>query len=270
MPRSSRARRVEAELRRRGSSGAAAGALRFFKTGPGEYGEGDKFFGLAAAQIYDVARSAGDLTLDDLEQLLESPWHESRLVALVVLAHRYQRADPPMQQQIYRLYLRRTDRINNWDLVDVSAPEVVGAHLLKRSRAPLHRLAKSRDLWERRIAIVATQELIRHGEFSDTLRIAVTLLHDPHDLIHKATGWMLREVGKRDERALLRFLDRWAPRLPRTALRYSIERLSPARKRRYMAAKAQFFSGSSAEAELHVQTSGQNRARRKSTSVTTR
>src|SRR5258705_4210435 len=122
MPISSRARRVEAELRRRGSPGAAAGASRFFKTGPGEYGEGDKFFGLAAAQIYEVARAARDLTLDDVEQLLESSWHESRLVALVVLSHRYPRGDSAMQQKIYRLYLRRTDRINYCDLVDVSAP----------------------------------------------------------------------------------------------------------------------------------------------------
>jgi 3-methyladenine DNA glycosylase AlkD len=208
--------------------------MRFFKTGAGEYGEGDQFLGLTMPQIRGIVRDCGDLTLADVESLLESPWHEARSAAVALLAHRYPRADAKAQAAIYALYLRRADRINNWDLVDISAPAVVGGHLLTRSRAPLHRLAKSRDLWERRIAIVATQELIRNSEFKDTVRIAVTLINDPQDLIHKAVGWMLREVGKRDEATLRRFLDKNAARLPRTALRYSIERLSPRVRKHYM------------------------------------
>jgi 3-methyladenine DNA glycosylase AlkD len=136
---------------------------------------------------------------------------------------------------VYRIHLANTARINNWDLVDLSAPGIVGAHLDTRSRAPLDTLAKSRSVWERRIAIVATYYFIRRDEFDDTLRIATTLLGDSHDLIHKAVGWMLREVGKRDERVLERFLDEHALAMPRTALRYSIERMSPAKRKRYMA-----------------------------------
>jgi len=221
-------------LRDRSSASRAKALLWFFKTGPGQYGEGDRFLGLTMPQVREVARESGDLTLADIEALLESPWHEARSLAVVLLANRYARSDASTQRAIYALYLRRSDRINNWDLVDISVGRVVGAHLLNRSRAPLRRLAKSRRLWERRIAIVATQEFIRFGQFTDTFQIAVTLIRDPHDLIHKAVGWMLREVGKEDERALLKFLDRYAARLPRTALRYSLERLSPALRAHYM------------------------------------
>jgi len=228
-------KRVENELRRRSSAARAKALKWFFKTGPGQYGEGDRFLGLTMPQIRQLARECDDLTLADVEVLLESPWHEARSLAVVLLAHRYPRADAAMQRAIFTLYLRRADRINNWDLVDISAPRVVGAHLLTRSRAPLHRLAKSRDLWERRIAIVSTAMFIGNDQFDDTLRIAVTLIKDSHDLIHKAVGWMLREVGKRDEAVLRAFLDRRAGKLPRTALRYAIERFSPALRRRYMA-----------------------------------
>ena len=232
---SARVKRVEKELRRRSSPARAKALKWFFKTGPGQYGEGDRFLGLTMPQIRQLARECDDLTLTDIEALLESPWHESRSLAVVLLAHRYPRSDVAAQRAIYDLYLRRADRINNWDLVDISAPNVVGAHLLARSRAPLHRLAKSRDLWERRIAIVSTAMFIGNDQFDDTLRIAVTLIKDSHDLIHKAVGWMLREVGKRDEAVLRAFLDRRAGKLPRTALRYAIERFSPALRRRYMA-----------------------------------
>lgn len=208
--------------------------LGFFRTGPGEYGEGDRFLGINVPQIRTLAREFASLPLDDIERLLESSWHEARLLALVLMAGRYARSDAKMQEQLYRLYLRRTDRINNWDLVDTSAPQVVGAHLWKRSRAPLRRLARSKSIWERRIAMVATQYFITRGDFDDAIAIAETLLSDREDLIHKATGWMLREVGKRDEATLLRFLDRHAAAMPRTALRYSIERLSPAKKKQYM------------------------------------
>ncbi len=208
--------------------------IGFFRTGPGEYGEGDRFLGINVPQIRQLVREFATLSLDDVERLLESTWHEARLLGLLLMANRYAKSDAAAQEGIYRLYLRRTDRINNWDLVDTSAPQVVGAHLWKRSRAPLRRLARSRSLWERRIAMVATQYFITRHDFDDAIAIAETLLSDGEDLIHKATGWMLREVGKRDEAALLRFLDRHAHHMPRTALRYSIERLSPGRKKHYM------------------------------------
>jgi len=226
-------------MRRLADPARAAGSQRYFRTAPGEYGAGDRFMGLDAAQIRRLAREFARLSLPEVEALLESPWHEARLLAVVLLANAYARADARAQARIYRLYLRRTDRINNWDLVDASAPEVVGGHLLERSRAPLRKLARSQSVWERRIAVVATHHFIRRGDFDDTLRLARLLMDDEHDLIHKAVGWMLREVGKRDEHTLLGFLDRHASELPRTALRYSIERLTPGQRKRYMSAPRQ-------------------------------
>lgn len=214
----------------------AAGLQRFFKTAPGQYGEGDRFLGLALPQIRALEREFRDLPLAEVERLLESSWHEARVLAVVILANAYPRAREADKQRIYTLYLRRTDRVNNWDLVDLSAPHIVGAHLLERSRAPLRRLARSSVLWERRIAIVATQSFIRRDQFTDTLAIAKILMKDRHDLIHKAVGWMLREVGKRDESVLRAFLDAHAGSLPRTALRYSLERLPPRVRQRYMSA----------------------------------
>jgi 3-methyladenine DNA glycosylase AlkD len=157
-------------------------------------------------------------------KLLQSRWHEARLLALMILVRNYERGDETTRDEIYRHYLAYSCRITNSDLVDTSAPAIVGAHLLERDRAPLYMLAKSTSLWERRIAIISTQHFIRCGDFADTLRIAEILLGDPHDLIHKATGWMLREVGKRDQPALERFLRKHARRMPRTMLRYAIER----------------------------------------------
>lgn len=208
----------------------------FFKTGPGQYGHGDRFLGITMPAIRGVAREFRALDLGAIEKLLESPWHEARMLAVVLLAMQYPKATLAGRQEIYDLYLRRTDRINNWDLVDVSVAHVVGAHLESRSRAPLYRLARSTSVWDRRIAIVATAWFIRRRDFADTLRLSEMLMDDDHDLIHKAVGWMLREVGKRDEAVLRGFLDKHAGRLPRTALRYSIERLSPVLKARYMAA----------------------------------
>ena len=228
---------VERRLRSMGDPTRATGLQRFFKTGPGEYGEGDRFIGLTLPQIRQQVRQLRELPLAEIERLLDSPWHESRTLAVALLADGYGRADARAQQAIYAMYLRRTDRINNWDLVDISAPRVIGEHLLHRSRAPLRRLARSRSLWERRIAMVSTAAFIRRGEFDDALAIAKLLLRDDHDLIHKAVGWMLREVGKKDERVLRAFLDAHAPDMPRTALRYSIERLSPALRARYMAVR---------------------------------
>ncbi|HMC56704.1 MAG TPA: DNA alkylation repair protein [Gemmatimonadaceae bacterium] len=234
---------VEGVLRSMGDPTRAAGMQRFFKTGPGEYGEGDRFIGLTLPQIRAQVRLLRALPLDDTEKLLESPWHETRMLAVALMVDRYPRADAQARRAIYELYLRRTDRINNWDLVDISAPGVVGMHLVDRSRAPLRRLARSRSVWERRIAIVSTFAFIRRGELDDTLAIATQLLGDQHDLIHKAVGWALREVGKRDERVLRTFLDRHAPDMPRTALRYAIERLSPTLRAQYMAVRPRSARG---------------------------
>ena len=211
-------------------------SLRFFKTGPGEYAEGDRFLGLRVPDLRRVAREYRSLSLDDLRDLLRSKWHEERALALVILTDQYPRASNPEREAIYRLYLASTDRINNWDLVDASASQIVGAHLIDQSKAPLRRLAKSRSVWERRIAIIATQHFIRAGKFDETLALVQSLLSDSHDLIHKAAGWMLREIGKRDRSALEKFLKKNASRMPRTMLRYAIERFPKAVRKKYLAA----------------------------------
>lgn len=207
---------------------------RYFKTGPGEYGEGDRFLGVRMPAIRGLVRELRGMALDDMLRLLRSPWHESRMLALLLMVDAYERGDEPARREIFDAYVTNTDRIDNWDLVDSSAPNIVGAHLRDRDRDLLTRLAGSELLWERRIAILATLEFIRHDDFADTLRIAELLLHDRHDLIHKATGWMLRETGRRDRTVLERFLRRHSHAMPRTMLRYAIERFEPAERRRWL------------------------------------
>lgn len=226
---------VRRRLRDAGDPDDAVFLQRFFKTGPGQYGEGDRFLGIRGPMMRTLAREFADLPLGDVEKLLHDKWHEARLLALLLLIERYERGNARDKENVFRCYLANTGCVNNWDLVDLSAPGIVGAHLETRSRALLDKLAKSKRLWERRIAIISTSWFIRHDDFDDTLRVATTLLGDSHDLIHKAVGWMLREVGKRDERVLDGFLERHAHEMPRTALRYSIERMSPAKRKRYMA-----------------------------------
>ncbi|HSR15162.1 MAG TPA: DNA alkylation repair protein [Gemmatimonadales bacterium] len=230
------ARAVKAAIRRDADPERAEAALWYFKTGPGEYGEGDRFLGVAAAPLRRISRQFRNLPLSEVDRLLASPWHEDRSAAVLILGEAYPRSDPERQERIYRLYLSRTDRVNGWDLVDCSAAEVVGRHLRHRSRKPLHRLARSRSLWERRIAIVATKHWIREGELDETMALAERMVHDPEDLIQKAVGWMLREVGQPDQAALERFLDRHAATMPRTMLRYAVERLPATERKRYMAA----------------------------------
>ena len=206
----------------------------FFKTGPGQYGEGDRFLGLRVPDLRKVAGEFRSLPLRDLRNLLRSKWHEERLLALVILVDQYQSGDDKQRAAIFKLYLGSADRINNWDLVDCSAPQIVGGHLATRNRKLLYRLAKSKSVWERRIALLATFHFIRQGEFDDSFALVQSLLADKHDLIHKAAGWMLREIGKRDRNALEKFLNRFAPRMPRTMLRYAIERFPPATRRRFL------------------------------------
>jgi len=171
---------------------------RFFKTGPGEYGEGDVFIGVKVPDLRKVAKDFRDLAAEDVIVLLESIIHEERLLALLILVRKYVKGNETAKKRIYRLYLKKTKFINNWDLVDVTAHHIVGDYLMDKNKAPLYRLAKSEDLWERRIAILATFYFIKHGKYEETLKIAKILLTDKEDLIHKAVGWMLREIGKRD------------------------------------------------------------------------
>ena len=188
----------------------AAGMARFFKCGPGQYGEGDRFLGLPNPAVRGVVRSCRDTVPEEAFKLLQSPWHEIRLCGLL-LVRCYSGGDESVREAVYRGYLAHTERSNNWDLTDLSAPGIVGEHLLNRSRARLYRLAAGSLLWEQRIAMVSTLTFIRHGDFADTLKLAELFLPHRHDLMHKATGWMLREVGKRDRAALTEFLNRHNP-----------------------------------------------------------
>jgi 3-methyladenine DNA glycosylase AlkD len=207
---------------------------RFFKTAPGQYGAGDHFLGIRVPALRALARVHADLPLGSTIDLLRSRHHEARLLALLILVNACKKADDAQRTAIYQAYLANTRYINNWDLVDASAPDIVGRQLENGSRAELPRLARSSSLWERRIAIVATFHFIRHNDFADTLRIARLLLKDEHDLIHKAVGWMLREVGKRDQAAEEKFLERHYKQMPRTMLRYAIERFPEKRRLQYL------------------------------------
>jgi len=232
-------REIRQALRRVGNARDAKIFQSFFKTGPGEYGEGDVFIGVRVPKIRALVRAAGDVPLVTVRALLRSRIHEERLFALLVLVRAVQRGDEAARGRIYRLYLASTRHINNWDLVDSSAEHIVGGWLEGRSRAPLRPLARSRSLWERRIAMLATFHFIKQGDPADALAIAALLLDDEHDLIHKAVGWMLREVGKRCSVAALEsFLRKHHARMPRTMLRYAIEHFPEAKRRRYLAGTA--------------------------------
>jgi 3-methyladenine DNA glycosylase AlkD len=207
---------------------------RYFKTGPGQYGEGDLFRGIRVPELRRLCKVYRHTPLDNVLQLLRSPYHEDRLLALLILVYKYTKADEAGRSSIYRLYLDHTRFINNWDLVDATAEHIVGAYLRDRDRSPLHQLARSGSIWERRIAIMATFHFIKVGEFGDTLRIAGMLLADKEDLIHKAVGWMLREVGKRDMQAEEAFLRMHCREMPRTMLRYAIERFPEDRRQCYL------------------------------------
>lgn len=206
----------------------------YFRTGPGEYAEGDQFLGIRVPVLRGLVREYRGLPLERTAELLRSPWHEARLLACLLLADAYPRGDEAARDAIYRLYLANTKYIDNWDLVDSSAPQVVGAHLQAGDRTVLEELARSESLWERRIAILATQHFIRRGDFGTTLKIAEMLVDDRHDLIHKAVGWMLREVGNRDRAAEEAFLRRHHRTMPRTMLRYAIEKFPPDLRATYL------------------------------------
>ena len=208
---------------------------RFFKTGKGQYGEGDVFLGIVVPKQRLVAKKYAGLQLTDIGRLLASKIHEHRLVALLILAGKYKQAHAEGRGEIVDFYLKHTRHINNWDLVDLSAPNILGEHLSDKGRTVLYRFARSKNLWERRIAIISTFSFIRKNDFEDTLRISEILLHDDHDLIHKAVGWMLREVGKRDTGVEEEFLKGHHKVMPRTMLRYAIEKFDEEKRRFYLA-----------------------------------
>ncbi len=228
---------LKKEIKSFGSAEKAEFAKRFFKSGKGEYGEGDIFLGLTVPEQRKIASGYTDLSLPDLQKLLDDRIHEYRFVALVILMHKYKKADKEGKKEIFDFYIKNTLQVNNWDLVDVSAPGIVGDYLSDKDKKILYRLARSKNHWERRIAIVATFAFIRKNEFGNTLAIAEILLSDMHDLIHKAVGWMLREVGIRDVGALYKFLDKHCKVMPRTTLRYSLEKFEKKKKEFYMGGK---------------------------------
>ena len=228
-------KRIMNKLRELSDSDIAAHSQRFFKTGKGEYGEGDRFLGIRVPTIRKCVREYRTISLEDTLKIVKSPYHEARLLALLILVEKYSSANMNTEQQaIYRSYLSHTKFINNWDLVDCSAQHIVGAHLSSKDRKPIYRLVRSRSLWERRIGVMSTFHFIKREDFSDTLAISELLLHDQEDLIHKAVGWMLREVGKRNRNDEERFLVKHYKEMPRTMLRYAIEQLPEIERLAYL------------------------------------
>ena len=225
---------LSTSLRALADADIAEHSQRFFKTGKGEYGEGDQFLGIRVPVLRQQAKQFKSLQHKEILASLHSPWHEERLCALLILVLQFQRGDTTKQSEIYRLYLDNTHYINNWDLVDTSSHPIIGGYLLNRDRTPLYQLAVSDLLWERRIAMMACYHFIKRDDFSDALAIAEQLLADEHDLIHKVTGWMLREIGKRDEATEKTFLSKHYKIMPRTMLRYAIEKFPKAERQAYL------------------------------------
>ena len=225
---------LQKELRKYSNKKQAIVLQRFFKTGPGEYGEGDVFIGVKVPQIRAVAKKFKDVGLQVVVDLLKSRIHEERLASLLILVSKYNEADDSEKKKIYELYLKNTQYINNWDLVDLSAEHIVGAFLKNKNKKPIHDLAKLKVIWERRIAVLSTFHYIKNNMFKDTLRVVEELLSDEEDLIHKAIGWMLRETGKRDLDTEENFLRNHYKKLPRTTLRYAIERFPESKRQAYL------------------------------------
>ncbi len=206
----------------------------YFKTGKGEYGEGDIFIGVTVPGQRKIANQFSNLPLSEIQKLLESKIHEHRLTALLILVRQFESGDEKTKKKIFDFYLKNIKYINNWDLVDLSSHKIVGAYLSDKSRAALYKLAESKNIWSRRIAVISTFHFIFKKDFAASLRIAEKLLDDKHDLIHKAVGWMLREVGKRDGKVLRKFLDKHISKMPRTTLRYAIEKFPEGERKKYL------------------------------------
>ncbi len=219
---------VQTDLRKLADKKRAKLLQGYFKTGKGEYGEGDMFIGLTVPQVRVIAKKYKELPLADVEELLHNKIHEYRLTALIILTYK------KLTKEIVDLYLRNTTHINNWDLVDLSSHAILGTYLLGKPRKILYTLAKSKNIWERRIAVISTFAFLRNGDIADSLKLAGMLINDPHDLMHKAVGWVLREVGKQDGKALVDYLSTRYKTMPRTMLRYAIEKFDKIRRRKYL------------------------------------
>lgn len=228
---------IVSQLKTLGNQQIAAHSQRFFRTAPGEYGEGDLFLGVRVPVLRTLASQHRTTDLSQICRCLQSPYHEMRLFSLIWLANHFQRGDTKVQAEVYKQYVENRRYINNWDLVDTSAAKIIGAYLTERSRKPLYQWAKSPSLWDRRIAIISTYHFIRAGDYDDTLRLSQLLLNDKEDLIHKAVGWMLREIGKRDLATEERFLKSAYQQMPRTMLRYAIEKFTEPRRKQYLTGK---------------------------------
>jgi len=225
---------VQEALREIADPAIAKHSQHFFKTNPGEYGEGDQFLGIRVPETRKVAKQFSKLSLKETKKLLQSLYHEERLCALIILVNKMKKADSETGQQIYQFYLDNIDQVNNWDLVDTSAEHIIGHYLEDKDRNILYELAESKNLWKRRIAIMTTFYFIKNNNFADTLGVSQLLLNDDHDLIHKAVGWMLREVGKRNIKAEEKFLNQHGKKMPRTMLRYAIEKFTKAKRKYYL------------------------------------
>ena len=230
--------KIKFDLREYSDKKKAKILKRYFKTGPGEYAQGDIFLGITVPILRSLAKQYQDLALKETLQLLKSRIHEERLLSLLVLILKYRKADLSEKRNIYKAYLDHSKYVNNWDLVDVTAKHIIGDYLQDKDKSPLYKLARSNFLWERRIAILSTFHFIENNDFQDTLKIAKILIFDPHDLIHKAVGWMLREVGKRDKNSEERFLKKYYRAMPRTMLRYAVERFPEFKRQAYLKGRA--------------------------------
>lgn len=229
------AKNVEKKMRSLSSRQKAQHAQRFFKTGKGQYGEGDLFLGITVPTLRKLAKEFKEISLSENRKLLRSKWHEIRLIALIIWVNQYQKADQLKQKEIFQLFMKNKKWINNWDLVDLSTPHITGHWLYEtKNKKILFQLAKSKNLWDRRIAVISTFYHIRQNQFSEITQLCALLINDTEDLMHKACGWMLREMGKRNKSVLVSFLEKNAVKMPRTMLRYSIEKMSVQEKQKFM------------------------------------
>jgi 3-methyladenine DNA glycosylase AlkD len=226
---------IQKEILKLKNPDKAGNHQRFFKTGKGEYGEGDKFLGISTPPQRLIAKKFYQtITLADTKKLLKNKYHEFRLIALIILTYKFPKADKKLKKQIFNLYLKNTKHIINWDLVDISAPRIVGEYLLDKDKKILYQLAKSKLLWDKRIAILSCFAFIKNNDFKDIIKLSELLIKDKHDLMHKAIGWMLREMGKKDQKVLEKFLNKHIKNMPRTMLRYSIEKFAEKKRKYYL------------------------------------
>jgi 3-methyladenine DNA glycosylase AlkD len=225
---------LERDLKKYGNQKKGELLQRFFKTGRGEYGEGDRFLGLTQGQNRDLAKKYQDLSLSKVQELLKSGIHEKRMIALLILIHKFRKANEKQRDKIFSFYVKNSRRVNNWDLVDLSAPYIPGMYLVDKDRKILYKFAKSDNLWEKRISIISCFAFIRDNDFKDALKISDILINDEHDLIHKAVGWMLREIGKKDMKTEEDFLRKKYKKMPRTMLRYAIEKFPEELRLKYL------------------------------------